>query len=289
MSYEFAAFIEKPLRGKVISRFRELFKEKKLHPLEIQWNRPFRFILPTEYKADLPLYQKALSSYGVQFAINEQSLSREPLVKVIITIAEVKKTLSEKIGIQWPPSYSAQIVNPLNVADVTNATNVPNTTSATNALSSVSVGEGGIPLLLQALEQNGKIRVLAKPSLVCKSGKSAKFHAGGEFPIKILNYKTQQIVWRKYGVLIEMQAKVSPQNRVQLNIITEISSMDLSQSVDGVPGLLVNKVQSHFNIKPPATIALSGLIKQEQQYSENKFPFLLPFLKVKTIKPKSLM
>ena len=251
LSYEFAASIEKSLRDKVISHFKKFFKEKKLHPLEIQWSRPFRFILPQAYKEDLHLYQKAFSTYGVQIHLSGQSLSKEPLVKVVITIAEVRKTLSEKIGLQWPSSYSAQ---PLNQEG--------------------QILESPLHILLQALEQRGKIKVIAKPSLICKSGKSAKFHAGGEFPIKILNYKQHQIVWRKYGILIEMHAKVSPQNRVQLKITTEVSSMDLSQSVDGVPGLLVNRVQSHFNLKPPATIALSGLIKQEQQYSENKVPLL---------------
>ena len=272
LSYAFSALIEKPFRNEVRSHFDQFFKEKKLYPLEIQWTRPFGFILPLEYKEDLPLYQKALSGYGVQLHVNRQSLSREPLVKVVITIAEVKKTLSEKIGLQWPSSYSAQLANPLSSA---NSAASATATAATASLEGGnSEGGGAFSLLLKALEQKGEIKVLAKPSLICRSGKSAQFHAGGEFPIKILNYKTQQIVWRKYGVLIAMQAKVSPQNRIQLNITTEVSHMDLSQSVDGVPGLLVNKVQSHFNIRPPATIALSGLIKQEQQYSENKVPFL---------------
>ena len=256
ISYAFAASIEKSLQKKVVFHFLRLFKERKLHPLEIQWTRPLRFILPEEYKEDLPLYQKALSIYGVHFHVSQQSLSREPLVKVVITIAEVRKNVSKKIGIKWPSSYSAQLLD-----------------GRGSGMGSEGA-ETQFPILLQALEQGGKIKVLAKPSLICKSGKSAKFHAGGEFPIKILNYKQQQIIWRKHGVLIEMQAKVSPQHRVQLQITTEVSSMDFSQSVDGVPGLLVNKVQSHFNIKPPTTIAISGLIKQEQQYSEDRVPLL---------------
>jgi pilus assembly protein CpaC len=39
--------------------------------------------------------------------------------------------------------------------------------------------------------------------------------------------------------------------------------------VDGVPGILTNRLHTHIDLSEPRTIALSGLIKQEQGLSQN--------------------
>jgi pilus assembly protein CpaC len=39
--------------------------------------------------------------------------------------------------------------------------------------------------VIQAMERDGLVRTLAEPTLTAISGESAKFLAGGEFPIRV--------------------------------------------------------------------------------------------------------
>ena len=46
-------------------------------------------------------------------------------------------------------------------------------------------GANSVTALVQALERAGLIRTLAEPNLTAISGETAKFLAGGEFPVPI--------------------------------------------------------------------------------------------------------
>jgi pilus assembly protein CpaC len=153
-------------------------------------------------------------------------------------------------GLKWPDTYSARIL--------------PQGLERTEDL----IFNG------KALEESGHGKILASPNIICRSGKEAEFLAGGEFPIKILNYKVQDIVWKRYGILLRVKPKADSAGRISLSIETEISTIDKSTAVDGVPGLLTNRVSSHFDLTQPRTIALSGLIKNEDGTSSAGIPYL---------------
>ena len=67
---------------------------------------------------------------------------------------------------------------------------------------------------------------------------------------------------------------------MSLSIDTEITTLDPGMAVDNIPGLLTNRVSSHFDLTRPQTIALSGLLKSEDGESSSGLPFLsrLPVL-----------
>src|SRR5690606_22390992 len=93
--------------------------------------------------------------------------------------------------------------------------------------------------------------------------KEAKFLAGGEFPIKIINFQTNDIQWKKHGILLSFKPLADRSGKLSLSLSVEISLIDQAQAIDGIPGLLVNRVESHLDLKESQTIALSGLIKEQ--------------------------
>jgi pilus assembly protein CpaC len=199
---------------------------------------------------ELEKIKNFLARYGIQVVKDTTSLEMEPLVKVQITVAEVKRSEFLKYGVQWPAGYTAQVL--------------PATSDPTEPLT----------MSLQALEQNGLGKVLASPNLLCRSGREAEFLAGGEFPIKIINFKLQDVVWKKYGILLRVKPLADAGGRMSISIETEISSIDPDRTVDGIPGLFTNRLQSHFDLSEPKTIALSGLIKKETGEASNGLPGL---------------
>lgn len=193
--------------------------------------------------------EKVLSPFGIQIEHDANSIELAPLVKVQITVAEVRKEFLRRYGIKWPSSYNAQVLQS-------------------------SIAADPISAQLQLLEQTGEGRILASPNILCRSGKDAEFLAGGEFPIKLINYKTQDVIWKQYGVLLKVSPVADYSGRMSISIQTEVSSIDGSRTVDGVPGLFTNRVQSHFDLVRPKTIALSGLIKNESRESSDGLPWL---------------
>ncbi|MFZ4405618.1 MAG: pilus assembly protein, partial [Pseudobdellovibrionaceae bacterium] len=201
-------------------------------------------------------YEKILGFNGVEVVRTTSSLDLAPTVKVQITVAEIKKNAALNYGIKWPETYAATVL--------------PN-------------GEkqfSNLDWTASAIERNGWGRVLASPNILCRSGKTAEFMAGGEIPIKILNFKMQSITWKPYGILLKVSPLADASGRISLSLQTEISTLDKSSMVDGVPGILKNSVSSHFDLLESQTIALSGLIKNENGQSSQGLPGLssLPIL-----------
>ena len=194
--------------------------------------------------------QSALAPMGIEVQTSATAIELAPMIKVQITLAEVKRDYLMQYGIKWPTAYQAQILPSFN--GVTDAQFIQ----------------------AQFWERSGAGRVLASPNIICRSGKEAEFVAGGEFPIKIISFRLQDVIWKKYGILLKVSPLADFSGRMSISLETEVSSIDPSRTVDGVPGLFTNRVQTHFDLTKPRTIALSGLIKSEDSKSSEGFPTL---------------
>ena len=124
------------------------------------------------------------------------------------------------------------------------------------------------------------MNLLASPNLMCKSGKEATFFAGGEFPIKTIGEKYGTVVWKQYGINLKIKPLIDSIGQISLEIETEVSSIDKSREIDGVPAMHSHKVSSFFDLTKSQTIILSGLIKSETGTSSEGLPYLsqLPVL-----------
>jgi pilus assembly protein CpaC len=190
----------------------------------------------------LPL-QRSFARIGIEVEAHPQVLDLAPSIELQLMILEARKNSLERYGISWPQTYSAQVLPSYQQIDE-------------------------LALSAQFLEAGGFARVLASPRILARSGEDAEFLAGGEIPIRVSGYKTQDVVWKRYGILMKMNAKVDLDQKMSIQIETEISSLDRSVTIDGVPGFKTNRVRSHFDLSGPRTIALSGLIRAEDSKAQ---------------------
>ncbi|MES2857355.1 MAG: pilus assembly protein, partial [Bdellovibrionota bacterium] len=190
----------------------------------------------------------ALRGFGIPVRESSGSIHLAPLVRVRIVVAEIKKSMMSKVGIDWPGHIGGQILP----------------TAQWEPFS----------MNLNAMEQSGAGKILASPTLLCRSGKEAEFLAGGEFPIKVASLKTHELQWKKYGVVLKIKPLADVAGRMSIAIETEVSMIDTSQTVEGIPGLLTNRIETHFDLTSSRTIALSGLIKKEWGEARQGLPGL---------------
>lgn len=236
------------IRKTYLQIINQKLKQEGYASIEIQHNIFYHASLKADEK------QKNISQLlrvlGVVTKLSATRLAVEPTIKVEITIAEIKKEFSQKLGLKPPSSYSATVLDDL-----------------TTKLDTFK-------LEVHALENRGMGKILASPNILCRSGKEAEFFAGGEFPIKIVNFSRQDVLWKKYGILLKVKPVADSSGQMSLALETEISSLDMSQVVDGIPGLKTNKVNSHFDLVKSKTIALSGLLREEEGQGSEGLPFL---------------
>lgn len=256
--YLFEAQIENELAETMRKTLKARLREAFLPDLSIQLVPRAEATLASDTR-DLPdlksRAERVLGPFGFRLSVSAAALSLEPMVRVKLMVAEFKKNLMRKLGVQWPASAEARLL--------------PETSFP-----------GGLLVNVNAVEDSGLGKVLASPTLLCRSGKEAQFLAGGEIPIKIVNFKVQDIVWKKYGVLLKIKPRADHSGRMSIAIETEVSMIDTANAVDGIPGLLTNRIESHFDLASPRTIVLSGLIKKDWGDTTTGLPGLgrLPIL-----------
>ncbi len=247
-----------PYRGvaKVaISHFQKLAESQGLPLLRYSSEPQLSVWIPKGEKSLKDSADRIFSSFGIAVESSDSSVLVEPQVRTHVILAEVTKSFSRTLGLQWPSEYQAQVI--------------PKLSGVTSVLAT-----------LKALEAEGQAQVLAAPNLLCKSGGEAEFHAGGEFPIRTSSRFNTQVAWKKHGVLLKVKPKADFSGAISLSISTEISLLDHANSVEGVPALKVNTVSSHFDLPGRRTIVLSGLLRQDWGSTSEGLPFLssLPVL-----------
>src|SRR6202012_2252377 len=81
--------------------------------------------------------------------------------------------------------------------------------------------------ILNALEQVGLVHMLAEPNLTAVSGETAKFLAGGEFPVPASRDRDGNVTveFKEFGVGLSFTPVVLSESRISLQVSTEVSEL----------------------------------------------------------------
>lgn len=140
-----------------------------------------------------------------------------------------------------------------------------------------SIGSVDIDLMLQALEEKGVVRTLARPNLVALSGQKASFLAGGEFPFPVPNGRdTVSIEFREFGVKLDFEPVVQDNGLIRLLVAPEVSALDTRANLrlNGmeVPSLTVRRAATTVELKSGESFAVAGLFQQDYANAIRQLP-----------------
>ncbi|MBI2026924.1 MAG: pilus assembly protein N-terminal domain-containing protein [Deltaproteobacteria bacterium] len=179
-----------------------------------------------------------------------------PMIEVDVKIIETSNGYQKQFGIDWPQSIKL-----FSLHDILSKTQSPSSPVSTD-------------VFLDLLYQKGLAKIVSNPRLTVRSGDEARFHAGGEIPIKIISRITSQINWRSYGIILKVKPSLLSAQKIMTSVNAELSSLDASTTTDGIPGVLTRSVQTSLNIQSGESIVLSGLKDLSSGNSESGIPFL---------------
>jgi len=118
-----------------------------------------------------------------------------------------------------------------------------------------------------------------KPKLLASNGKKASFLSGGEVPIVTVSTTGQASVsWKKYGVSLEIDPKLTKQNRIEAQIRAEVSNLDYANAVSVgtsvVPAVKTRWAETSINVEPDNTVVIAGLIENQEMKTISGVPVL---------------
>jgi pilus assembly protein CpaC len=224
---------------------------------------------------------------GDKKVINMVQVSGVHQIMLEVRVAEMQRTLTKQLSINFTTLAGASfgaglLANPGSVAgSVSGSINTPpllNIAPTTNALFHIA-GNPSWTVFLDALKQDGLVKVLAEPTLMALSGQTATFLAGGEFPVPIpQGLGSVAIQYKPYGVQLSFTPTVLDDNRISMKVTPEVSELDFTTAVTisgtTVPGLTKRGVSTVIELGDGQSFALAGLLQDNITETIGKFPYL---------------
>lgn len=212
-----------------------------------------------EKKGDLERAERIASSIYANVSNRLTSgIARKSLILIDVKMMEVKRNAFRKAGIKWPGQVDGEGLLRLTSRGIT---------------ATATLGKAATISLL-ALVDKGWAKVLANPKLLCRSGASASFLAGGEVPIPLIAERTANVIFKKYGIALEVKAETDQSHHVSMEIETRISDVDRAVEVQGFPGFVEQNVKTAVDLDMGQTVVLGGLIQNRASKNVSKVPFL---------------
>lgn len=242
---------------------------------------------PAEAAMAEQLARDVLSTDRVMNGIN---VLQPTQVNLRVRIAEVSRTVLKQLGVNWEGFYTGSNIGfgIANGRDVSNIIADPVTQLPVEIFNRPDVGNslfgeiftGGLDLnyAIDALDQEGFIKVLAEPNLTALTGQSANFLAGGEFPIPIPSRDGLGIEYREFGVKLDFTPTVMSTGRISMHVRPEVSDLSSAGAirVEGisVPSISTRRAETTVELGSGQSFAIAGLIENNVVQDANKFPGL---------------
>ncbi len=231
--------------------------------------------------------------------VNLLTVSEREQVMLKVTVAEIQRESVRRLGVDLPQAVASagaftfgkviQNAFPVSTAVAGSALFNPNgapVLAAGNALQTTANWNGNsATAMIQSLERVGLGRTLAEPTLTAISGETAKFLAGGEFPVPVaVQDKTITVSWKQFGVNVAFTPFVLTEGRINLKISAEVSELSTQGSVSSggisIQGLQVRRAETTVEMPSGAALAIAGLLSDQTRQSVEGVPELrnLPVL-----------
>jgi pilus assembly protein CpaC len=218
---------------------------------------------------------------GEEEVINSVKVSSSQQVQLNVRFVEINRSVGHELGTKLGATYSFAGGSVGFNSDPQSSSNAP----AGSIIGALTSGGLTVDLALRALEDRGVARRLAEPNLIARSGETASFLAGGEFPIPVAGSQNAITVeYKKYGVSLEFTPTVLDDGLISLDIKPEVSSVDTSSSYQignlAIPGFVVRRAQTSVDLKNGQSFMIAGLLQNQYDTATQRLPGLgkLPIL-----------
>lgn len=212
---------------------------------------------------------------GDDVVINRIGVDAPNQVNLRVRVAEVTRDIDKQLGFNW------SILGSIGGFSLGLATSNPFAASVTQHTLRVrnTIGGWDLNTVIDALEEEGLVKVLAEPNLTAMSGETASFLAGGEFPILVPDTDGRvTIEFKKFGVSLAFTPTLIGETRINLHVRPEVSQLSGTNAVTlanfQVPSLTTRRAETTVELGSGQSFAIAGLLQNNVTHNISKFPGL---------------
>ncbi len=219
--------------------------------------------------------------------VNRLKVAAPTQVSLHVRVAEVSREAVKLFGINWetlfsPGDFVFGLATGRGFLDpVTGSFNrlVDTAGTAGGVFGRYRTADVNVNTLIDALEREGLVTVLAQPNLTALSGETASFLAGGEFPVPVGTANNEiQIEFKQFGISLAFTPTVLSPDRISLKVRPEVSDISEKGAVRVrdlvIPALSTRRAETTVEIGSGQSFAIGGLISNSTRSSLDKFPGL---------------
>lgn len=224
-------------------------------------------------------------AYAPGKVVNLMQVGGVQEVMLEVKIAEVSKSVLKRLGVNLAYINSGSLLNGevfytfLNGLTGFDEQGRFRLSNNVNSAFTFRNGNASWSGFIDALKENGMVKMLAEPNLICLSGKTSNFLAGGEIPIPVpQGLGTTAIEFKEFGVGLEFKPLVLDDKRISIEVRPEISELDYANAIvmSGltIPALTTRRAYTSVELASGQSFAIAGLVKDSMRETSSKFPGL---------------
>lgn len=227
----------------------------------------------------------ALAAVGgkPELVVNQLRVRMATQVNLRVRVAEVSRTLAREIGFNFDifgqvGGFALGLATGRQIVGVTgDLLRAPGGGSSFGAVRRTDSLD--MNAVIDALEEDGLVTILVEPNLTARSGETASFLSGGEFPIPVNQNQNGIVVeFKRFGVALDFTPTVLEGGRIALNVRPEVSELNEAASVDirdiRVPGLSVRRAETTVELGSGQSFAIAGLMRASAANTVRSVPIL---------------
>ncbi len=208
-----------------------------------------------------------------------------PQVIIEARIVEASTDFSREIGIYWGGVYEAQgnqntydIFGGVDAVTTNYAVYLPPAAPTSGIGFSFARLTGSNPLTLyanlQAMESQGKGRIISSPRVLTLDNKEASIQQGVEIPYQVLEEGSYSLKWAQALLKLQVTPHITMDQRISMKILTTRDAPDWSRTVQGAPSINKKETKTELLVNDGDTIVIGGIIIREEAVSKKGVPYL---------------
>jgi len=141
-----------------------------------------------------------------------------------------------------------------------------------------TIGENILEIQLNALQKDGKLKILSSPSITTMDNQKAFTENGEKVPYVTTENSggttTRSVKFENAVLRLEITPHVIDGKNLTMKILVQKDEVDPSRSVDGNPYIIKKQTETNLIVQDGETIVISGLTKQKNLENVNGIPWL---------------
>jgi pilus assembly protein CpaC len=204
-------------------------------------------------------------------------------VMLEVRVAEMGRSLTKRFGINFlyqdGQQFGVSLLGGLAGFAEESLTGGLTFSPAVTALFRFDQGGGTWTGFIDALREDGLVKILAEPTLITLSGQSANFLAGGEYPVPVpQGLGAVAIEYKTFGVGLTFTPTVLSKDKIAIDVSPEVSELDFSTAVRAegfvTPGISTRRASTKIELADGQSFAIAGLLREAVRADISKFPLL---------------